>query len=80
MFEPWHENTIGCCSGEFQAELPEIQSFIPWCVEQAPAYLGFIPATKKQRQKEGVMETDEPRKKLSYFSLYWLLNKIGILG
>jgi len=38
-------------AGCLEAELPEVQSFIPWCLEQAPAYLGFIPATKKQRQK-----------------------------
>lgn len=32
--------------------LPDVKSFIPWCREQAPAYLGFVPATKKQRQKD----------------------------
>eukprot|EP00931_Biecheleriopsis_adriatica_P064049 TRINITY_DN3890_c0_g2_i1.p1 TRINITY_DN3890_c0_g2~~TRINITY_DN3890_c0_g2_i1.p1 ORF type:complete len:351 (+),score=85.76 TRINITY_DN3890_c0_g2_i1:42-1094(+) len=29
--------------------LPEVDSFIPWCKELAPPYLGFVPATKKKR-------------------------------
>lgn len=38
----------GCLEAD---RLPDVKSFIPWCREQAPAYLGFVPATKKQRQK-----------------------------
>ncbi|CAK9084662.1 unnamed protein product, partial [Durusdinium trenchii] len=40
--------TAGCLEVD---PLPEVKSFISWCPEKAPIYLGFVPATKKQRQK-----------------------------
>ncbi|CAJ1408936.1 unnamed protein product [Effrenium voratum] len=38
----------GCLEVE---NFPKVESFIPWCAEKAPPYLGFVPAGKKQRQK-----------------------------
>ncbi|CAE6915108.1 unnamed protein product [Symbiodinium sp. CCMP2592] len=43
---------VHVCAGSLEVEnLPPVHSFLPWHKEEAPPFLGFVPATKKEKQK-----------------------------